>query len=331
MSRAEQYELNILCACDENYAPYTGVSITSILENNRQADSVTIYLAPMGFSAETVQKMTDLVHQYQRKIVFLDTEKAVEQIHAYNCAGWNGSMATWLRFFVLEQIPEHVHRLLWVDSDTAVCGSLAELMQMDMQGCPVGAVCDSLCFHDRKRLDMGEDDSYYNAGVLLFDLDLWRPGNLQQQMMAHLACNVSRYALNDQDLLNDFFRGRILRLPVCYNLQGIHLAYTVKQYFSVFHWQPSAFYTPQELQAGIEQPAIVHFLRFLGNYPWEKGDNLHPAKPLYEAWKKRSPWKDLPAAEPKKGFLFTVEKMVYRILPRGVFLRIFAWVWSRNY
>ena len=74
MSRTEQYELNVLYACDENYAPHTGVSITSLLENNRQADSVTIYLAPMEFSAETVQKMTDLVHHYQRNIVFLDRE-----------------------------------------------------------------------------------------------------------------------------------------------------------------------------------------------------------------------------------------------------------------
>ena len=43
-------ELNVLYGCDENYAPYTGVSMTSLLENNKHLDVIRIYVAAQGFS-----------------------------------------------------------------------------------------------------------------------------------------------------------------------------------------------------------------------------------------------------------------------------------------
>lgn len=330
MSVAEPYELNILYACDENYAPYTGVSMTSLLENNRQADSLTIYLAPMGFSEKTLEKVMDLVHRYGRNLYILDTQRAEQSIKKYHCGTWNGSTATWLRFFVLEQIPAEVTRLLWLDSDTVVCGDLRELATLDMQGCAIGAVCDSLCLYDRKRLGIPSGQTYYNAGVLLFDLEQWRPGNLQKKMMAHLAENIDRYELNDQDLLNDFFRNKLLRLPQKFNLQGLHLAYTPQQYLSVYRWEEGAFYSADEIQAAAEKPAVVHFLRFLGDYPWEGGQNLHPAKSVYESWKKQSPWADDQEEPRKKSFVFTVEKILYRLLPRGCFLHLFALICSKK-
>ena len=330
MKTAAKKELNVLYACDENYAPYAGVSITSLLESNRSADSLTIYLAPMGFREETLRKITELVHRYGRTLCILDTDKAEQCIRQYKCGAWNGSTATWLRFFVLEQIPAEVNRLLWLDSDTAVCDDLSELFRLDMKGCPIGAVCDSLCLYDRKRLNIPAGQSYYNAGVLLFDLEQWRPGNLQEKMMEHLAQHVGQYELNDQDLLNDFFRGRIFRLPERYNLQGLHVAYTPRQYLSVYPWEEGAFYTPQEIQDATQNPAVVHFLRFLGDYPWEEGYNLHPAKPLYEKWKASSPWAEYQETKRRKSLVFVLEKGLFCLLPRGWFLRLFAQICSKK-
>ena len=330
MKTVSKKELNVLYACDENYAPYTGVSMTSLLESNRGVDELTIYLAPMGFQEDTLRKFTELAHQYGRNLCILDTGEAEQCIQKYKCGAWNGSTATWLRFFVLEQIPANVTRLLWLDSDTAVCDDLSGLTDLDMKGCPIGAVCDSLCLYDRKRLNIPEGQSYYNAGVLLFDLEQWRPGNLQEKMMAHLAQHIDQYELNDQDLLNDFFRGRIFRLPERYNLQGLHLAYTPRQYLSVYRWESGAFYPPEEMKTSAEKPAVVHFLRFLGDYPWEEGDNLHPASPIYQKWKALSPWAQYREEKRRKSMIFVVEKGLFRLLPRKWFLHLFAQICSKK-
>ena len=57
-------ELNILYGCDETYAPYTGVSMTSLFENNRDVEEITVYLAAMGFSQESLGRFALLAEEY---------------------------------------------------------------------------------------------------------------------------------------------------------------------------------------------------------------------------------------------------------------------------
>lgn len=316
-------ELVILYGCDDNYAPYAGISMASLFESNRNAQAITIYVAGMGISAENMDRMRELARLYQRKIVFLDTEKAFEEIKRYQCKGWNGSLATWLRFFVLEQIPQKYSRLLYLDSDTIVQGDLQPLFKLDMGNKAMGAICDSICIQSREQLGLDISEPYFNAGVLLVNLSFWRKKDLLRRMMAHLQKNVDQYGANDQDLLNDFFKGQILRLPIEYNLQGTHLAYATKDYFSVYSWGNGAYYTQEEVENGKKAPKVVHFFRFLGDYPWEGEPNYHPAKQLYLEWKARSPWKDLETAPSNKKSIFKVEKLLYQMLPPGYFLRLF--------
>lgn len=326
-------ELNILYGCDDNYAPYTGVSMTSLLENNRHLDKIVIYLAGMDISTGNMEKLERTAQKYGRELVPLDTRRAQEKIRQYNLGGWNGSLATWLRFFVFDQIPETVERLLWLDSDTIVTGDLEPLCTLDMQGAPVACGCDSICYYSRKRLALDQKNApYFNAGVILFDLRKWTQRQILPGFMERLSQCGEYYVANDQDLLNDYFRGHIYKLPPEYNLQGTHLAYRAEDYLKVFPWKAPAYYTGQELERAADAPAVVHFFRFLGDYPWEIGNNLHPARALYEQWRERSLWKghNGPACGNKR--LFRIEKALYCRLPKRVFLRIFAAVkWWGNF
>lgn len=224
-------QLNVLYGCDDNYAPYTGVSLLSLFENNKDIEEITIYLAAMNFSEVNLSKFRRLAEQYGRKLVVQDTERAQEYMKTYQCKGWNGSLATWLRFFVLEQIPEDVNRLLWIDSDTIVNGSLRDLIEIPLEGYPVAAVCDSVCYWERFRLGIAKSEPYFNAGVILFNLPVWQGNDVLGKMMEHLEKYVQYYKANDQDLLNDFFKGQILKLPMRYNLQGFQLGYPIRTYF----------------------------------------------------------------------------------------------------
>lgn len=190
--------------------------------------------------------------------------------------------------------------------------------------------CDAICYYERFRLGFGLDAPYYNAGVIYFNLPYWREHNLIDGMFRHLQDNIARYTLNDQDLLNDYFRGQILKLPQRLNCQGTHLAFNPKQYLAVYPWKESAYYSLSEIQQTVSDPSVVHFFRFLGDYPWQNGRNYHPAKKLYENWKLQSLWHDHIGAPERSDVLFRVEKQLYRVLPKGVFLRIFCFVTNRK-
>lgn len=321
--------LNVLYGFDDNYAPYAGISITSLLENNKKLFSIDIYIAAQDICEQNKERLCQVVQSYGRRIFFLDASAAFQEMQYFNCQSWNGSLATWLRFFVLDQIPASVEKILWVDSDTIVCSDLSDLCAYDINGYPIACVCDSICYRERYRLGFGESEAYYNAGVILFNLYYWRQNGTLNKMFRHLDEYAHLYTLNDQDLLNDFFKGKIARLSPQYNLQGTHLAYSLKDYFSIYKWLPTAYYSCAELEYAIKNPCIVHFFRFLGNYPWQE-NNLHPAKSLFNDWKKRSLWNDTPTVPPERGWVFKLEKILYSFLPHRFFLRIFFEITNRD-
>ena len=69
---------------------------------------------------------------------------------------------------------------------------------------------------------------YYNAGVILYNVDYWKNNSNFERMLDHLKKNIKRYHCNDRDLLNDFCDNKIFTLPVKFNLQGIHYLYSEK-------------------------------------------------------------------------------------------------------
>ena len=322
-------KLYILYGCDDAYAPYTGISITSLFENNPN-DDITVYLAGLDISEENKERFETLSRQYGHPIVFLDTKRAREQIIDMKCGTWNGSLAAWLRFFVLDQIPEHVDTLIWLDSDTIIDEKFAAIISGNHQNMALSAVCDCLSIRERYRLGLKETDPYYNSGVIVFHLPYWRKNDVIRRMMENLKDHVDQYLIPDQDMMNDFFRGCIQRLPPAFNVQGFLFAYTLRDYYSVYNWNTNAYYAPKDLKQALDRPIITHFFRFLGDYPWTRGNNYHPCKALYEEWREKSPWKDHPGAPPRKELSFQAEKFLYRILPRNVFLRFFTWYTNRH-
>ena len=322
--------LSVLYGCDNNYAPYTGISMTSLFYNNKDIDEITVYLAAMEFDEENLSKFRSVAKQYNRALVILDTKRAIMKMQQYNCGSWNGSIATWLRFFVLDQIPDSVDRLVWIDSDTIIGSGLKSLLEEDIGEHPVAAVCDCLSYYERFRLGFDLKSSYYNAGVLIFNLAIWRRDAIIGKLMMHLQENIEKYSLNDQDLLNDYFQKQVYRLPPQFNIQCFMMAYNIEDYYRTYRWAIDAYYSDVQMRNALSKPVILHFFRFLGDYPWSSGNNYHPARDIYEEWQKRTLWKDYAAVAGKKDLSFKLEKILYRLLPRRLFLEVFSWYTNRK-
>lgn len=311
--------LNVLYQFDENYAPFAGVSITSLLERNREIEELTVYLAVKDISKQTKEKLSSLAGQYQRSFVFLNTDHIYQKLMDMGANTWNGSLATWMKMFVAGDIPEEADQLLYVDSDTIITGSLRELAELDLKEYPVGAVIDSISPYSQERLKL--KSPYFNAGIIYFNLKYWRENGTQGNMLSHLERHIHEYPVNDQDLLNDYFRDRIYRLDPRFNFQGTHFFYKDQDYFPAINWKPGAYYSPNEISAARKDIRVIHFFRFCGEYPWQPG-NIHPCQSIYEEAKQQSLWKDnqQPAA-PLKG-IYKIEKILYRILPKKLFFKL---------
>lgn len=313
--------LNVLYTFDENYAAFAGISMYSLFENNRDIENIRVFLAAERLSDKSRQRLSDEAERFDRKVIFVDTSHLAEKIKNLGIPDYRGSSSANFRLFFDLFIPKDVQRLLYLDSDTLVVGSLSPLLTLDMGGKAVGAVRDSLTSKYKTLIGMREDEDYFNTGVLLIDVEAWRAANIPERIAAHVREARSSYANPDQDLLNIVLRGDKYILPPKYNFQPSHRAFSDKDYFSAF--KQNKYYTSEELEDARHDPAILHIYRFLGDFPWHSG-NLHPDTPVFDKYMKDSLWSEYKKKPSDRGLAFKIEKLLFRTLPRGLFLWLFA-------
>lgn len=150
------------------------------------------------------------------------------------------SAATYLRFLLPELLPD-VERVLYIDVDTVVNRPLDTLYDTPLDGAAIAAVPDypmlvgsrtwptffiptpggRLRFpaYVEAMLDLPcgpHDTTYFNCGVMLFDLARWRATDVAGRAIAWLTANPGAYYM-DQDALNVLMGGRYARLDARWN------------------------------------------------------------------------------------------------------------------
>ena len=312
--------LNVLYQFNEKYAPYAGISIFSILCNNKGIEKLCFYILGEELSDASQIKIKQMIEDAGRGVVFIDTERLIHKMKELNMPAYRGSYAANMRLFLDEVLAEDVERVLYLDADTIVNSALGELNNVDLQGKAIGMVLDSLGESHKKQIGLMDGDDYYNSGVILFDMKRWKEKEYSKRIAEHVAKRRSHYPAPDQDLLNVVCKGDILRLGAEYNFQPAHAAFSDKQYYSIM--RPRKYYSRNELEKARKRIIIYHCFRFLGEFPWNQG-NLHPYNEIFDEYLRRSPWADYEKKTAENSIIIKTEKVLYKILPRILFLPIF--------
>ncbi len=312
---------------NENYAPYAGVSITSLLENNRDAEEITIYLLLENVTDASREKLQALVQSYGRKLVFAESGALLQKAESLGIPQYRGSSAANLRLFFPDTLPPE-GRLLYLDSDTIITGSLQPLFEADLGHNWLGMVRDSMTGDYPAALGLGPTEPYCNSGMVLFDLPAWKKNACGQRIVDHVKKVRAAYPNPDQDLLNMVFRGHIAVLAPEYNFQPCHRAYSDAVFFA--SRGARSYYTDAELRNARLHPVVLHTYRFLGEFPWHK-NNLHPDSAEFDHYLALSPWKDYKKQPAHGGVIFTIEKLLYRLLPKAQFFKLLCWQQQRAF
>ncbi|HIW49533.1 MAG TPA: glycosyltransferase family 8 protein [Candidatus Blautia intestinavium] len=314
-------KLNILYQFNDAYAPYAGVSICSLLKNNQKAEAIEIYVLGEKLSSGSISRLRSLVKQYGRRITFLNSDRILKKIKELGIPKYRGSFAANMKLFFSSEISEEAERLLYIDSDTLVVDSLEALFCFPMKEYPLAMALDSLGKKHKTYIGLRKGDPYFNSGVILFDLKKWKELNCEKQLAEHALYSRAHYMSPDQDLINAALKGQIGRLDARFNFQPIHFRYSAGLYRC--YWKQNGYYSAKELLDAKTQPVILHFFRFLGEFPWDT-DSLHPYAEAFADYLKQSPWQDLPEkASVQQGAVFQIERFLYRLLPDILFMPVF--------
>ena len=302
-------QLYLCYSINDFFAREAGISLTGFFENNPDYEPEEVFILNYGVCAVNKKLLDGIAMRYGKHITYLNAKPVTSQVKRDypQLKGWRGTMAPNAKAFIDMIMPDYVERLLFIDADTVVAGSVAELNSLDMGGAVLGVVPASMsedAFRKgRVKLESG-NQIYFNSGVLLYDLVNWRRENCHQMIIDTLNKNVD-LEFPDQSLLNNAIPERLLKLlPPKYN-------YLTHYYHPLQERQRLRLgnhFSEEEIEEAIRRPAIVHYLGgWVMARPWfEECRSSHAAEYLH--YKALSPWKDTPLSpsyikvNPPKGF-----------------------------
>ena len=209
--------MNILYASDENYLRHAAASMVSLCEHTPPEAELRFHLLSMRVSSQGAQRLRDTLAPYGRELCLWELGDLRKWFDfSVNSRGF--ALSTLARLFVGRVLPEDVHRVLYLDCDTLPLEDLSALEQFDLKGCPLAMAQEPTARHSRKReLGLAPEQPYFNAGVLLIDLDRWRAEGTEKTVLDYYREKGGALLAPDQDALNGALAGHICPLPPRYN------------------------------------------------------------------------------------------------------------------
>ncbi|MDR0911693.1 MAG: glycosyltransferase family 8 protein [Methanobrevibacter sp.] len=278
----ESNELNVCYCCNNDYAPYVGISLTSLLKNNLDFEYIYIYIIYDEISDVFKDKLNDCVKNYSAEIIFIKFPSVLEEkllsVGKDNIAMEKYgklTLVSYYRLFLSSLIDEKVDRIIYLDADTLVLDSLKNVWNIDLKDKSVAGVIDYFSFRPTKAFklikDLDENIDYINAGFMILDLNKWRKNNLEKEFLNILGLfDWGKYLL-DQGMINYLFKGNFIVLNPKYNLYESLCVF--KDYLSLLEFD--TLYDKDILLSAIKNPVVLHF-PFDTDKPWVSKNSSLP-------------------------------------------------------
>ena len=271
--------MDIALCFDKNFAMQAAVTIASISNSNAK-DEITFHLLTEGLSDVLKGRISCSLTQDLHKCVFYDIDPDILRDCPVNPNLTCPSLAKYYRLLISRVVSKSIQRILYMDCDIIVVGSLRPIFDVDLKGKAIGVVTDQKPFdidgYNRLRIELS--DGYFNSGVMMMNLDKWRKNNYQADIFEFIKNYGNLLVWEDQDALNRIFAKDKVWLPIEYNLQNDMLLEKNSLY-----WKDH-----EKLTDAIKSPVCVHFT---GSKPWKSGCS-HPWAGIWLDMLKCTSWKD---------------------------------------
>lgn len=265
--------IHVAACCDENYIAYANVMMLSAIEATASGH-LHFHLIDCGISSQGINQLRDSVEGRGATLsVYQPDDRPFEGLptHRYGSAVYQ-------RIILPEYIPTDITRVLYIDSDTLVRADLGSLWKTDLRGNPVAAVEN---LSPKACVDIGiPRTEYFNSGVLIMDLDLWRSEAIHWQVTDYARQHAHQLQFVDQCSLNAILHKRWVRLHARWNQQS-------DIYGVIAKYLDGGTYGREELEQAILDPGIVHFTG--KQKPWTL-HCFHPFKMEYRRLLAHTHW-----------------------------------------
>lgn len=284
--------MNIVYAVDDSFCRHLAVSMISLIEHNRN-ENLCFHILSDEISDENQRLLCNLCEDEGKEIHFYPIinlrEQLMDKVYGMDTGHFRATILA--RLFMGSVLPETITKALYLDADTVVLRPLHKLYSVPL-GAHVAAMApEPTIYHElKKTLGIAENKPYFNSGVMLINLSLWRERGIEEDCFSFYNRMGGKLPFADQDILNVVLRGRILRLPQRFNFFSNYYYFRYKTLCKRAAWY-SESESRESFFAAKHHPVIVHFAG--AERPWIQGNRNH-YKRAYRLYQSKTQYKDLP-------------------------------------
>ncbi len=277
--------MKVSYSCNDGYISQMGISLISLFENNKDIDEIIIYFISMGVSDNNKKTLQEICDKYKRKLEIFEFDDIAYDLKLTSTGRHIETVYTKIFF---SRIP-NLNKIVYIDSDTIVNGSLKNLWGMDLTDKYMGMVETYTGDEAKKALAMPKGTPFYNDGVAIVNVDYCREHNLIGKCLKVIDDFNGNPPVLSEGVLNKVCMGHILSVSPRYNMMAgmYHLIRLNPNYVA-----EKLNYSSEDIIESYKNPIIIHYLSAFYDRPWNKGCT-HPLKNLYEKYKSLSPWQSM--------------------------------------
>jgi lipopolysaccharide biosynthesis glycosyltransferase len=255
-------DIHVVLAADANYAMPMSVVMASAAINCASDRSLSIHVIESGYADDLKERVTSSLNEVRPENLSVHWYPVIsEELSDLPVVQSHINLMTYSRLLMPQLLPSTVHQALYLDCDVLVEGDISQLWDASPSEKALGAVRDRIgCVGNQgglsnyQELNIGAETPYFNAGVLLFNLDKWRREAISQRVFNYLRKYNHILRFEDQEALNAVLHDDWSEIPARWNQQ------IVPRFFRA----GSNVALPNLIEEG-----IIHFIT--GEKPWLAG------------------------------------------------------------
>jgi lipopolysaccharide biosynthesis glycosyltransferase len=259
-------EISVAVCADKHIEVGLHVTLYSLLESSLRP--VKIYFLQKGYCSRDIESLRKTLGPFSGlyKLIILDFDDSVFSRYR----GLQGNKFTYARIMLASII--HEERVIYLDSDLVIKRDLGDLFHADLNGHVVGVAGVGNIEWALERefftsIGLDKEAKYFNAGVLVMDLDKWRAFNITRKCIEFADKYPDMLLTADQTVLNYvFYRNNFCELDKSYN---------------------RALYADSNSVDPAESGSVFHFVG--APKPWDFcGEFIHNNYPLFQSMLKNT-------------------------------------------
>ena len=217
--------ITLVLVCNDHFSGMLGALIRSIVFNHKSEELLNIYIISDNISVANKSKIADSIGDDHVTLQWLNMKEVINIQRDLPLDSSSFPLNVYLRLFIPSILPLDIKKAIYMDVDMIVCTYISDLWHTDLDTHPAAAVRDrSLTVSSEwggitnyKELNLDPSTPYFNSGLLLLNLDVWRRDNILQKVIKAINSNIKYAKFPDQYGINVVLANEIMELDYKWN------------------------------------------------------------------------------------------------------------------